>query len=156
METSTYGTGGSATGAQILSPSLTDRQWAAAAHGAALLAALLTSWAAGVAGAVAAFAVWMLVRDRSVFASEHAKEAVNFNVSMLIYACVAWIVGFLLVGATLLTLGIGLLVTAPAGLLLLLAVGAIAVVWLVCSFIAVFKAFDGQPYRYPVTIRLFK
>ena len=155
METSTYESGGDATGVQTLSPSLTDRQWAAAAHGAALLAALLTSWVAGIAGALAALAVWMLVRDRYAFASEHAKEAVNFNVSMLIYACLAWIIGFLLVGATVLTLGIGLLVTAPAGVLLLLVVGAIAVVWLVCSFIAAFKAFDGQPYRYPLTIRLF-
>ena len=122
METSTYESGGNATGVQTLSPSLTDRQWAAAAHAAALLAALLTSWIAGVAGAVAALAIWMLVRDKSAFAAEHAREAVNFNVSMLIYACAAWIIGFLLVGATLLTLGIGLLVTAPAGVLLLLLV----------------------------------
>lgn len=155
METSTIESGSSGTGLQTLSPSLTHRQWAAAAHGAALLAALLTSWIAGVAGAVAALAVWMLVRDRYAFAAEHAREAVNFNVSMLIYACAAWTIGFLLVGATVLTLGIGLLVTAPAGVLLLLAVGAIAVVWLVCSFIAAFKAFDGQQYRYPLTIRLF-
>ena len=155
METSTIESGSNGTGVQTLSPSLTDRQWAAAAHGAALLAALLTSWIAGVAGAMAALAIWMLVRDRYAFATEHAKEAVNFNVSMLIYACAAWIIGFLLIGATVLTLGIGLLVTAPAGVLLLLMVGAIAVAWLVCSFIAAFKAFDGQPYRYPLTLRLF-
>ena len=155
METSTIESGSNGTGVQTQSPSLTDRQWAAAAHAAALLAALLTSWIAGVAGAVAALAIWMLVRDRYAFAAEHAREAVNFNVSMLIYACAACIIGFLLVGATVLTLGIGLLVTAPAGLLLLLMVGAIAVTWLVCSFIAAFKAFDGQPYRYPLTIRLF-
>ena len=155
METSTIESGSTGTGVQTLSPSLTDRQWAAAAHGAALLAALLTSWIAGVAGAVAALTIWMLVRDRYAFAAEHAREAVNFNVSMLIYACAAWIIGLLLVGATVLTLGIGLLVTAPAGVLLLLMVGSIAVAWLVCSFIAAFKAFDGQPYRYPLTIRLF-
>lgn len=155
MDTSMIDAGSSGTGVQTPSPSLTDRQWAAAAHGAALLAALLSSWIAGVAGALAALVVWMLVRDRHAFAAEHAREAVNFNVSMLIYACAAWIIGILLIGATVLTLGIGLLVTAPAGVLLLLAVGAIAVVWLVCSFIAAFKAFDGQAYRYPLTIRLF-
>ena len=148
METSTYESGGNATGVQTLSPSLTDRQWAAAAHVAALLAALLTSWVAGVAGAIAALAIWMLVRDKSEFAAEHAKEAVNFNLSMFIYAALSVVL-------VVFTLGIGLLVTAPAGVLLLLVVGAIAVVWLVCSFIAAFKAFDGQPYRYPLTIRLF-
>ena len=97
----------------------------------------------------------MLVRDRSSFSAEHAKEAVNFNLSMFIYAAIAVVITIVLVGATVLTLGIGLLVTAPAGLLLLLAYAAIAVTWLVCSLIAASKAYDGQPYRYPITIRLF-
>lgn len=140
---------------QTLSPSQSDRMWATGAHVAALTAALLTSWVAGVAGALAALAVWMLVRDKSAFAATHAKEAVNFNLSMLIYACAAVVAGIVLVGATVLTLGLGLLVTAPAGLLLVLLLGAIAVTWLVCSLIAAFKAYDGQEYRYPITIRLF-
>ena len=140
---------------QTLTSSQNDRLWAASAHVAALLAALLTSWVAGVAGAVAALAVWLLVRDSSAFASEHAKEALNFNLSMLIYTGVAVAITLLLVGATLLTLGLGLLVTAPAGLVLLALYAAIAVVWFVCSLVAAFKAYDGQTYRYPLTIRLF-
>lgn len=144
------------TGTQAASPSASDRQWAAGAHAAALLAALVTSWMAGVAGAAAALVVWMLVREKSAFAAAHAKEAVNFNLSMLIYACAAVLVGIVLVGATILTLGLGLLVTAPAGILLLLVLGAIAVTWLVCSVVAMVKAYDGQPYRYPITIRLLK
>jgi uncharacterized Tic20 family protein len=144
-----------ATTVQTLSPSQSDRLWAAGAHVGALLAALATSWSAGIAGALAAFAVWMLVRDRSVFAADHAKEALNFNLSMLLYAIAAVAIGVVLVGATVLTLGLGLLVTAPAGLLLVLAYAAIAVTWLVCSLIAAFKAYDGQSYRYPLTLRLF-
>ena len=62
-----------------------DRNWAAAAHLSALVAALVTSWFAGVAGAVAAFVVWLLVRDKSGFAAAHAKEALNFNFSMFLY-----------------------------------------------------------------------
>lgn len=141
---------------QTLSPSQSDRLWAASAHVGALLAALATSWIAGIAGALAALAVWMLVRDRSAFSAEHAKEAVNFNLSMFIYAAVAVGITILLVGATVLTLGIGLLFTAPAGVVLLLAYAGIAVAWFVCSLIAAFKAYDGQPYRYPITIRLFR
>ena len=38
----------------------------------------------------------------------------------------------------------------------LTAIAIIAVAWFVCSLIAAFKAYDGQPYRYPITIRLFK
>lgn len=127
---------------QTLSPSLSDRQWAAGAHAAALLAALLTSWIAGVAGAVAALAVWMLVRDKSAFAAEHAREAVNFNLSMFIYAAVAVVFAIF-------TLGIGLVLALPLWLLL-------ALVWIVCTLLAAFKAYDGQAYRYPLTIRLFK
>ena len=127
---------------QTQSPSLSDRQWAAGAHVAALLAAMLTSLWAGVAGAIAALVVWMLVRDKSAFATEHAKEAVNFNLSMFIYAAIAVVL-------VIFTLGIGLIVALPMWVVLALA-------WIVCTLLAAFKAYDGQPYRYPITIRLFK
>ena len=127
---------------QTHSPSLSDRQWAAGAHVAALLAAMLTSLWAGVAGAIAALVVWMLVRDKSAFATEHAKEAVNFNLSMFIYAAIAVLL-------VVFTLGIGLIVALPMWVVLALA-------WIVCTLLAAFKAYDGQPYRYPITIRLFK
>ena len=127
---------------QTQSPSLSDRQWAAGAHVAALLAAMLTSLWAGVAGAIAALIVWMLVRDKSAFATEHAKEAVNFNLSMFIYAAIAVLL-------VIFTLGIGLIVALPMWVVLALA-------WIVCTLLAAFKAYDGQPYRYPITIRLFK
>lgn len=123
-------------------PTLQERQWAAGAHLAALTLALITSWAAGIAGAVGALAVWMIKRDDSAFAAEHAKEALNFNLSMFIYAVV-------LVVASVITLGLGLIVTVPLGL-------AIAVTWLVCTLVAAFRAYDGQPYRYPLSIRLFR
>ena len=139
---------------QTQSPSLSDRQWAAGAHVAALLAAMLTSLWAGVAGAIAALVVWMLVRDKSAFAAAHAREAANFNLSMFLYACAAGVIGIVLVGATVLTLGVGALVTIPAGIVLLCVIAAIALTWLVCSLIAAFKAWDGKAYRYPLTMRL--
>ena len=137
-------------------PAETERHWAAMAHLSALLLALLTSWAAGVAGSVAALVVWLLKKDESPFVAEHAREALNFNLSMLIYACGAVAIGIALVGATVLTLGIGLILTLPAGILLVLACGAIAMVWLVCSVIATVKAWNGEPYRYPLSIRLVR
>lgn len=123
-------------------PTKSERQWAAGAHLAALILALVTSWAAGIAGAVGALAIWMVKRDDSPFAAEHAKEALNFNLSMFIYAVV-------LVVLSVLTLGIGLVVAVPLGL-------AIAVVWLVCTLVAAFRAYDGREYRYPLSIRLFR
>jgi len=123
-------------------PALNERQWAAGAHLAALILALVTSWAAGIAGVVGALAVWMIKRDDSPFAAEHAKEALNFNLSMFIYAVV-------LVVLSVVTLGLGLIFTVPLGL-------AIAVTWFVCTLVAAFRAYDGQPYRYPLSIRLFR
>lgn len=138
------------------SPSESDRLWAAGAHILALVLALLTSWMAGIAGALGALVIWMIKRDDSPFAAAHAKEAVNFNLSMFLYAFAAAVLAFLLVGATVLTLGIGILLTGPAGIVLMLAIVAIAVLWLVCSVIAIFKAYNGEVYRYPLTIRLLK
>lgn len=127
---------------QTATPSLSDRQWAASAHVAALILALVTSWFAGIAGALGALGVWMLVRDKSAFAAEHAREALNFNLSMFLYAAIAVVL-------VIFTLGIGIVVALPVWLVL-------ALVWLVCSLIAAFKAYDGQSYRYPLTIRLFR
>ncbi|RZA13579.1 MAG: DUF4870 domain-containing protein [Lysobacteraceae bacterium] len=128
-------------GVETLAPGLGERQWAAAAHVAALLAALATSWVAGIAGALGALVVWLLVRDKHAFAAEHAREALNFNLSMFIYAA-------LLTVLVVFTLGIGLIVALPMWLIL-------AVTWVVCTLVAAFRAYDGQPYRYPLSIRLF-
>ena len=126
---------------QTQSPSLSDRQWAAGAHVAALLAAMLTSLWAGVAGAIAALVVWMLVRDKSAFAAAHAKEALNFNFSMFLYAVASIVL-------VVFTLGLGLIIAVPLWI-------AMAIAWLVFTIVATVKAYDGEVYRYPVTIRLF-
>src|SRR3546814_3123602 len=73
---------------QTLSPTDSEHQWAALAHLSALVLALMTSWIAGAAGVLAAVVVYMIKRDDSPFASAHAREAINFNLSMFIYACV--------------------------------------------------------------------
>ena len=140
----------------VPAPSHDDRLWAMGAQVGALIAARVTSWFAGIAGAAAALVVWFLVRDRSAFAAEHAKEAFNFNVSMFIYMCIAGLIGLLLVGGTVLTLGIGALVAIPAGIVLLMALFALAIAWLVFTVIAAIKAYDGEMYRYPLAIRLLK
>jgi uncharacterized protein len=120
--------------------SVNDRQLAALSHLAALVAALITSWFAGIAGGFAALVVWFVVRDRSAFAAEHAKEALNFNLSMFIYAVAAVLL-------VVFTLGIGLIVALPLWALM-------AVAWIVLTIIAAFKAYDGEIYRYPLTLRL--
>ena len=130
--------------------------WAAGTHILTLVAAFLTSMLAGVAGALAALVMWFIVRDRSAFAAEHAKEAFNFNLSMFIYACVSGLIALVLIGGTLLTLGIGAIVAIPAGIVLVMAWFALGIAWLVLTIIAAMKAYEGEMYRYPLTIRLLK
>jgi uncharacterized Tic20 family protein len=138
------------------SPPSGERQWAALAHLAALVLALCTGWIAGAAGMLGAGIVYLVKRGDSEFVAEHAREAFNFNLSMFVYACAAAAIAVALVGVTVLTLGLGILLTAPAGLLLALAIAAIAVLWLVCSIIATIKAWNGERYRYPLTLRLLR
>lgn len=137
-----------------------ERLWAAGVHLGALLAAFFTSWMVGIAGAVVAICVWFVVRDRHPFAAEHAKECFNFNLSMFLYACLAVIVGLVLgvgaVIATVATLGLAALVAAPVVLVIVVALAAIAVLWVVFGLIAAMKAYEGQPYRYPMTMRFLK
>lgn len=140
--------------APVLATTPSERQWAAMAHLAALLLAFCTSWIAGIAGVLGAGLVYLLKRDGSAFVAAHAREAMNFNLSMFIYACVATVIGILLVGATLLTLGLGVILTLPAGLLLLAVYALLALMWLVCSIVAIARAWGGEDYRYPLTLRL--
>ncbi len=127
----------------VTSPALgsDERNWAMGAHLVALVCALLTSWFFGVGGAIGALAVWLIKRDDSVFVAQHAKEALNFNVTM-------GLVALLLIGLTIITLGLGALITIPAALV-------IAVVWFVCTIIASMRAKEGLPYRYPFSLRIF-
>ncbi|WP_158238367.1 MULTISPECIES: DUF4870 domain-containing protein [Luteimonas] len=137
-------------------PDTSDRQWAAGAHVGALVLALLTSWISGLAGALFAGVVYLMKRDSAPFVAEHAREALNFNLSMFLYACAIGVLGVVLLGATVLTLGIGAIVTLPLGLVLVAAICALAVAWLVCSIVAAIKAWNGEAYRYPLSIRLVR
>lgn len=121
----------------------TERRWAAGVHVAALLLAFLTSWAAGLAGMAGAAAVLLLKpANGSPFVEAHAKEAFNFNLSMFLYTAVAWVLAFV-------TLGLGLIVILPLVLVF-------ALVWIICTIVAAMRASDGQAYRYPFTIRLWR
>lgn len=89
-------------------------------------------------GFVAPLIVWLVYREKSRFVEEQAKEALNFQITMLI----GWVVIFIL---TLVTFGL-------AGLLYLLLWAAI----LVFSIIAGLAANKGEAYRYPFALRLIK
>ena len=80
--------------------------------------------------------VWQIKKEEFTFVDEQGKEAVNFQISMLIYGIVAGLLCFACVG----------FVLAPA----------VAIFDLVFLLIAAVKANNGEHYRYPLTIRFIK
>ena len=78
--------------------------------------------------------IWLVKRNESAFIDEHGREALNFQVSVTLYGIVAGVLAFVLVGFVLLA--------------------ALVVFQFVFMVIASVRASQGEPYRYPFTIRL--
>ena len=78
--------------------------------------------------------VWLVKRGDSAEIDAHGKEALNFQISMLIYNVVA-----------------GILCLIVIGFVLLAVLHVLNVVFVV---IASLRASEGQIYRYPLTLRL--
>lgn len=119
-----------------------ERNWALWFHVGVLVMAALTSWAAGIAGAITALAVYMIAPLGSAFVKDHAREAFNFNTTMFLLSVIGYIIAFV-------TLGVGLLVVAPVAVILM-------VVWVVCTILAAVAAGKGEPYRFPFAIQFIK
>ena len=111
-----------------------SRYWAIGAH----LSALVGGFLGGLPAFLGPLIVWLVRKDADPYAAAHGRNALNFNLSVLLYAVALLVL-------TVVTFGLGLLVALPAGLVL----GA---AWLVLSIVGAVKAANDQPYRYPFTI----
>ena len=80
--------------------------------------------------------VYLAMRNESDYVACNAKEALNFHISLVIYALCCIPLVFILIGIPILIL------MAFAGLLF--------------AIIAAVKASDGACYHYPLTLRLVK
>lgn len=106
-----------------------ERTWAMAAH----LSSILGVWVFFL-GAVGPLVVMLTQGPRSPYVRAQSVEALNFNISVLIYSVIAWILVIVLVG--------------------FIALAALFVFQIVFTIIAAVKTSNGEPYRYPFTIRL--
>jgi uncharacterized protein len=113
-------------------PTQDERTWGMIAHLSAFMFFLLPP----VGAVLGPLVVWLARRDQSPFVASQAKEALNFNLSVLIAAAFCLILVFVLIG------------------ILLLA--ALFIAWLALTIIAAIKASEGIDYRYPVSLRLVK
>ena len=123
-------------------PSAEEKQWAMFAHLSALLGGILTGHMFGWGCFLGPLIIWLVKKDTMPFVNDQGKEALNFNITLAI-------IGMALLVLTIITLGVGLLITIPAGLIA-------GVAWLVFTIIAAIKASEGVAYRYPFAIRLVK
>jgi uncharacterized protein len=105
-------------------PSGNDKIWALLCHLSGFL---------GV-GFILPLVIYLAMRKESAYVAENAREALNFHISVLIYAICCIPLVFIIIGIPMLL--------------------ALGVASLILAVIAAVKASDGECYRYPLTLRL--
>jgi uncharacterized Tic20 family protein len=90
----------------------------------------------GILGFVPALIIWLVFKDRGEFTNQQAKEALNFQLTIVIAYIVGTILSIIFIGA-----------------LISLAAWAVSLIF---SIIAFTKAKEGTAYRYPFAIRMIK
>jgi len=120
------------TPAPSAAPTENERTWGMLAHLSALAGVVV--WLLGCV--LGPLAVYLSRRDQSEFVAEHAREALNFNITVTLAAivCIALMVVF-----------IGFILGT-----------ALFIGWLVLTLIAAIRASEGERYRYPLSLRLVK
>ena len=107
------------------------RNWAMGAHLSGLAGLFIP-----FGNVIGPLVVWLIKRDESSLVDREGKEALNFQISMTIYAMISALLIFVLIG-----------------ILLLPVVGILDVVF---TIVAAVKTSNGEQYRYPLTIRFLK
>lgn len=87
-------------------------------------------------GFIPALIIWLIKKDQSAYVTMHAKESLNFQISMMIYYFGAGILMILLIGFILFPI--------------------LYILSLILVIMATIKAANGEEYRYPLCIRLIK
>ena len=108
------------------------RKWAMLCH----LVALVGLLGNGIGFLLGPLAVWLIKKEDDPFIDEQGKEAVNFQLTMLIAALASALLVLIVIGIVLLVV-VGLLMT-------------------ILPIIAAIQANEGTHYRYPLSIRFIK
>jgi hypothetical protein len=111
-------------------PTENERTWGMLAHLSALVGLVIPL----IGNVLGPLGVSIARADQSAFVAAHAKEALNFNISVTLAAVVC---------ALLMLVFVGFLLGS-----------ALFIAWLVMTLIAAIKASEGVAYRYPFSLRL--
>lgn len=113
-------------------PTENERTWGMLAHLSALVGLVFPL----VGNILGPLLVWLTKRDQSAFIATHAKEALNFNITVTLAGVVCLFLALIFIGFLL-------------GMALFIA-------WLVMTLVAAIRASEGVPYHYPLSLRLVK
>ncbi len=116
-----------------------SRGWAVGAH--------LSPWIAGFVGPLV---VW-LAKKEDPYVEDHSREALNYQLSLLIYI-LGWLVASTIIVVALAAVGAVIVGIVIFGLGFL----AFAYLGFVPPIIGAIRASNGTTYRYPVSIRFVK
>jgi len=80
--------------------------------------------------------IYLVKKDESKFISDHAKESLNFQITLILGYIIGVILSLILIG-----------------IVILLALGVLNIVFIILASI---KAAEGKPYLFPFNIRFIK
>jgi uncharacterized Tic20 family protein len=106
-----------------------ERRWAMFAH-----IGTFSSMIVPLGNIIAPIVIWQLKKNESPFVVEQAKESLNFQITLMIYAVISLLLVFIIIGFFL--------------------IFALVIFSLIIVIVAGVKANDGEHYRYPMTLRL--
>lgn len=109
-----------------------ERRYAAVCH----LGSLLIWFGVPLGNFILPFLSWKRVRYRSSFVNRHGMASVNFQISVTFYFLVAVLLFYLIAGVFLL--------------------GLLLIFHLLLTFYASWRAWTGQEFEYPMSIRLIR
>jgi uncharacterized protein len=122
-------------------PATSDQQtWRVIAHASAFIQLV------GIPSVVGPLVVWLIRRDDPVV-EPHAKAALNFQLTVLIYFAVGAVAAFIL---ALTVVGI------IASVVIVILLALLAVLELVYALLATIEASKGTLFQYPMSLNLIK
>lgn len=112
-------------------PGREERMWAMLCH-----LSCFAQFMIPMGGIIGPLTVWLMKREEFPLVDDQGKEALNFQISVLIYVLICVVLIFVIIGIPLLIL-LGIFET-------------------VMIIVAAVRANEGVPYRYPLNLRLIK
>lgn len=106
--------------------------WATACH----LTALTAYVGIPLGGILGPLLTWLFKRHDAAFIDEHGKESLNFHITITLYEVVAILLCFIFIGFPL--------------------IFVLIVIDLINTIKGAIAASNGQPYKYPMSVRFFK